>query len=263
MKEIEANKKAWGLLAKDHYHNFKKALEQEESLLTNLITTELGNINGKSIIHLQCNTGADTISLARMGATVTGVDLVPDNIHYARKLAEDFEITNVRFIECDIMELQEKHSEKYDIVFTSEGAIGWLPDLKKWGETVRHLLKDDGFFYINDGHPYFLTMDEEKLRENELAIKYPYFAKTPDVSETIGGYASNPKESENYFWMYTISDVINSLAKAGLVIEYMNEFDTLCWNNGGMEKIEKGTYQYPYFKGKFPFQFSIKATVRR
>ncbi|MCT8138115.1 class I SAM-dependent methyltransferase [Anaerobacillus sp. CMMVII] len=262
MKEIEANKKAWGLLSEDHYHNFRKLLSQEKSLLNNIITTELGDIQGKSIIHLQCNTGADTISLARLGATVTGVDLVPENIEYARKLAEEFGVSTVRFIESDIMELAEKHGERYDIVFTSEGVIGWLPDLDKWGATIKHLLKDDGFFYINDSHPYFMTMDEEKLKENQVSIKYPYFNKTPDVSTIIGGYASEPKEGENYFWMYTMSDIINSLAKAGLAIDFFHEFDTLCWNNGGMEEVERGVYQYPFFKGKFPFQFSLKATVR-
>ncbi|WNF38564.1 class I SAM-dependent methyltransferase [Bacillaceae bacterium IKA-2] len=262
MKEIETNKKAWGLIAEDHYKAFKKRLEKETSLINNVITKELGNISGKKIIHLQCNTGADTISLARMGATVTGVDLAPENIYYANKLAEDFNV-NATFIESDIMDLKSIHHEKYDIVFTSEGAIGWLPDLKKWGETVRHLLKDDGFVYVNDGHPYFMTLDEEKLRENQVTIKYPYFSKTPDQDNSIGGYASEPKEATSYFWMYTVSDIINALSEAGLVIEFFNEFDSLAWNNGGMEKIEKGLYQYPYFKGKFPFQFSVKATVRK
>lgn len=154
MKEIEANKKAWGLIAEDHYNAFKKRLETETSHLNNVITEELGDISGKKLIHIQCNTGADTISLARMGATVTGVDLAPENIYYARKLAEDFNV-DATFIESDIMQFKEVHHEKYDIVFTSEGAIGWLPDLKKWGETVRHLLKEDGFVYVNDGHPYF------------------------------------------------------------------------------------------------------------
>lgn len=261
MKEIEANKKAWSLIAEDHYHAFKEKLEKETSIINDVITKELGDITGKKLIHLQCNTGADTISLARMGATVTGVDLVPENIHYANKLAADFGI-DATFIESDIMKLKEIHNEKYDIVFTTEGAIGWLPDLKKWGDTVRHLLKDDGFVYVNDGHPFFMALDEEKIRENKVEIKYPYFDKRPDEDNSIGGYASEPKEATSYFWMYTISDIINALSDAGLSIEFFNEFDTLCWNNGGMELVEKGLYQYPYFKGKFPFQFSLKATVR-
>jgi len=263
MKEIEANKKAWNLLAEDHYHRFKAALQNEDSLINDIITKELGNISGKSLIHLQCNTGADTISLARIGATVTGVDLAPDNIYYARKLAIDFGITEAKFIESDIMLLETSHHEKYDIVFTSEGVIGWLPDLKKWARTIKSLLKDDGFFYMNEIHPYFLTLDEEKLSHHEVSIKYPYFIKKPDVSDTIGGYASDAKVAKNYFWMYTVSDIINALIEAGLIIEFFNEFDTLCYSLQGMDEIKKGLYQFPYFKDKFPFHFSLKATVRK
>jgi len=263
MKEIEANKEAWNLLAKDHYENYKKKLASENSLISSIITEELGDINGKKIIHLQCNTGADTISLARMGATVTGVDLAPDNIIYANQLAMDFNISNVNFIESDIMELKNIHHEKYDIVFTTEGSIGWMSDLNKWALTVRHLLKDDGFLYIYDAHPYFLALDEDELRNNNLIIKYPYFDNNPDVSTSIGGYASKPVEAISYFWMHSVSKIINTICNVGLSIEFFNEFDKLCWDNGGMEQVEKGEYQYPFFKDKLPFSFSLKASVRK
>lgn len=94
-------------------------------------------------MHLQCNTGADSICLAKLGAKVTGVDLVPENIVAAKKLAHELGIDKVDFFECDIMELKEKHHEKYDIVFTSEGALIWLPNKKKWAETIAQLLKKD------------------------------------------------------------------------------------------------------------------------
>lgn len=112
-----------------------------------------------------------------MATSAVGVDLVPDNILYAKKLAEDFNITNIEFIESDIMEFMENHNEKYDIVFVFEGAIGWLPDLKKWGKTIRHLLKDDGFFYTFDSHPFFLMMNTERLSNNNVEIQYPYFVR--------------------------------------------------------------------------------------
>jgi SAM-dependent methyltransferase len=262
MKEIEANKKAWGLLSKDQYERFKGELQNNDSSLGVIIEKELGNITGKTLIHLQCNTGADSIKLARKGAIVTGVDLVPENIFYAKKLAHDCHITNIEFIESDIMELQEKHTTKYDIVFTSEGAIGWLPDLRKWAQTIRKLLKDDGFFYILDSHPFFLMFDESQFKNNELCLKYPYFIKDPEYNDIIGGYASYPKKGENYFWMYTVSEIINSLIHAGLTIEYFNEYDCLYYNNGGMEKDNEEKWHYPFFDGKIPFEFSLKARVR-
>ena len=148
MKEIESNKHAWGQLSAEHYKTFKKRLSDGSHKLNKYILNELGDLEDKKIIHLQCNTGADTILLSKMGASAVGVDLVPDNIMYANKLADDFGITNISFIESDIMNFMEKHNEKYDVVFVSEGAIGWLPDLNKWAQTIRHLLTDDGFFYI-------------------------------------------------------------------------------------------------------------------
>lgn len=261
MKEIEANKKAWGKIAQEHYNTFKQRLTEKETLINSIIKGELGDITGKTLIHLQCNTGADTISLARMGAKVTGVDLATENIYYANKLAQDFGI-DANFIESDIMEFMESHNEKYDIVFVSEGAIGWLPDLKKWGQTVRHLLKDDGFFYIYDSHPFFMVFDDEVLDENKLELRYPYFSKEPSEEDAIGGYASDFKEATNYLWNYTVGDVINSLTRAGLIVEYFNEYDVLYWDCGNMDEIEDNLYRHRHFKNGLPFSFSLKATVR-
>lgn len=263
MKEIDANREAWSLLAEDHFEHYKKRLENEQILLNRIIREELGDISGKSLIHLQCNTGADTLSLARMGASVTGVDLVPENVRQATKLAAHLGIDSARFIESDIMQFMERHDEQYDIVFTSEGAIGWLPDLEQWGRTIRHLLKEDGFFYVMDSHPIGLLFDEAKLQEDILHIGYPYFKKTPDRDDQIGGYASPSQRADNYFWMYTVGDIINSLSKAGLCIEYFHEFDELFYDMGGMEKAESGFHIYPHFRGKMPFTFSLKATVRK
>ncbi len=263
MKEVESNKHAWSQVSRDHYFSFKKSLLDGRHQFNTYIKNELGDLSGKKVIHLQCNTGADTILLARMAESAVGVDLVPDNIHYAKKLAEDLNITNVQFIESDIMEFMEKHNEKYDVVFVSEGAIGWLPDLNKWAKTIRHLLKDDGFFYMFDSHPFFLMLNTEKLPKEVLEVQYPYFGKLPDVDDSIGGYASEPKHGvKAYFWMYTVSDLINSLTSAGLHIEYLNEFKENFFNAGGMEIVgENGLFNYDYNNDKFPMSVSIKATV--
>ena len=179
MKEIELNKHAWGQISREHYTYFKKALLEGRHKLNKHITNELDEhlLNGKKIIHLQCNTGADTILLAKMGASVVGVDLVLDNILYAQKLAEDLGVSNASFIESDIMELMGKHNEKYDVVFVSEGAIGWLPDIKQWGKTIKHLLNDDGFLYVFESHPFFMTLDWGQLSENIMKTECHTLAK--------------------------------------------------------------------------------------
>jgi SAM-dependent methyltransferase len=261
MKEIDANKAAWGLLSKDHYEHFKKLLQEGKYHLSAIIEKELGDICGKTIIHLQCNTGADTIALAQKGAVVTGVDLVPDNIYYAKKLSQELGIKNIDFIESDIMELKEKHDKKYDMVFTSEGALYWLTDFNKWAETIKHLLKENGILYVLDSHPFSLIFDEDKLKQNKLEIRYPYFTREAECNEYIGGYASETKQGTNYGWMHTISNIINPLAKAGLTIECFNEYDTLFYDMGGMETGDNGQYYFPFFDKKIPFTFTLKAKL--
>lgn len=263
MKEIESNKESWGVIAEDHYRAFKQALESGTHRLNLYIQEELGDITSKSVIHLQCNTGADTILLARKAAHVTGVDLVPENVRFAGKMARELGIGNVGFVESDIMTLAEIHREKYDVVFTSEGALGWLPDLKVWARTVRQLLKDDGFVYVFDSHPFALTFDEEKLLRREYDIRYPYFGEQPDAGDSIGGYASEVRHGvKTYFWMHTVSDIVNSLSEAGLHIEFFNEFPENFYDAGGMQPAGKaGLYRYGYNTDKFPMSFSLKATV--
>ena len=262
MNEVDSNKHAWGQISEGHYFHYKKLLLEGSHRLNAHIQSEIGDLTGKKIIHLQCNTGADTMLLAKMGASIVGVDFVPDNILYAKKLADDLGITNASFIESDIMTLMQNHNEKYDVVFVSEGAIGWLPDLKKWGKTIRHLLKDNGFFYIFDGHPFYLMFDESKLENSIMEVKYPYFSKEPDIDDSIGGYASAWSDGvQAYFWMYTISDIINSLTLAGLHIEYFNEFQEYMCDMGGMKNVGRGLWNYDFNDGKFPMQFSLKASV--
>ncbi|MCL2594002.1 MAG: class I SAM-dependent methyltransferase [Promicromonosporaceae bacterium] len=266
MHEIESNKHAWGQLSADHYRTFKAALAEGRHQLNRYIQAEVGDLTGKRVIHLQCNTGADTLLLAGMGAAhVTGVDLVPGNVVAARQLAEDFACPNVDFIESDIMTLMANHPElagQYDVVFVSEGAIGWLPDLALWGRTVRYLLSDGGYAYVFEGHPTFLMFDEGRLAHGEYNVKYPYFGREPDVDNSIGGYAGETKTGvQAYFWMNTLSEIINSLINAGLRIEFFNEFPENFYDSGGQERVDAVLWNFPFNDGRFPQSFSLKATA--
>jgi len=262
MNEILKNKEAWSKLSKDHYEHFKVQLKERDNLLNEIIIRELGDIRGKSLIHLQCNTGADTISLARLGLSkVVGVDLSDENVYYASKLKDDFNMKNISFIESDVLKLSDIHKEKYDIVFTSEGVLGWLPDLRQWAKVVRSLLKDDGYFYVYDSHPFFHVLDDELITKNQVELKYDYFNAPADKGFDIGGYACETKHSENYWWNHTFSDIVNALIHAGLKIEFLNEYESLFWNNGNMEEVTKGLFIYPKYKNKLPMSYSIKASV--
>jgi SAM-dependent methyltransferase len=257
---IEANKRAWATIAEDHYQTFYERLSRQESTLGPTVRRELGDVAGKKVIHLQCNTGADTLSLARLGAEVTGVDLVPENVHVARRLAADLGVTTARFIESNVLALAGSHHEKYDVVFTTEGVLCWLPDLSQWARTVRHLLADNGFLYLLDSHPFFMVWDEERLPE--LVVKYPYFQKNADEDEWIGGYASEAKQATNYSWMYTMGEIVTALSQAGLHIEWLHEFDWLFYQLSAGHQEEAGQWVFPEYRQKLPFTFSLKAVVR-
>ena len=126
------------------------------------------------------------------------------------------------------MELTGNHNGKYDVVFTSEGVLGWLPDLDIWAGTIRKLLNETGYLYVFDSHPFFLSFDESQLDKEIYEIKYPYFGKCPDEDDSIGGYASQVKHGvKSYYWMHTISDIINSLIKAGMHIEFFNDLQRI------------------------------------
>ncbi len=211
------------------------------------------------MLHLQCNTGADSILLAQKGAIVTAVDLVPDNIHYARKLAKELDIDEIEFIVSDVLELMNIHKEKYDIIITFDGVIGWLPDLNKWGKIISNYLKDDGYFYLHDAHPFIMVFDEGGLPKGNLTVKYPYFDKDADLDTHIGGYASEAKQADNYYWGHSISTIINGLISGNLYITYFNEYDRCVKGMGGSILDKDGLAFYPDFEQKLPLVLSIKA----
>ncbi|GGM26444.1 methyltransferase [Paraliobacillus quinghaiensis] len=257
--KIETNKIAWGKIAQQHYEHFKMRLVKEDYKLNPIVEEELGDIAGKKILHLQCNTGADTILLAQKGAIVTGVDLVPENICYAKKLAKDFEVNNVNFVESDVLKLMEVHEGEYDIVMTTDGVLGWLPDLNKWGKVVAHFLKEEGFFYLHDGHPFMMIFDEDALSQGDLIPTYPYFDLTADIDGFIGGYASEAKEAENYFWGHQLSTIINGLLSGNLYVSYIKEYDRCAPGMSGSAVDEHGMSYYPELDGKIPLVLSLKA----
>lgn len=151
----------------------------------------------------------------------------------------------------------------YDMVFVSEGALCWLPDLAVWGRAVRSLLRCGGAVYVFDTHPFYLMFDETRVAEQQYEIRYPYFNKAPEREDSIGGYAAPRRGgAELYSWMYTVGEVVNALVAAGLRIEYWHEFPELYYNGGGMDKVgDTGLYAYPFNKDKFPMSFSLRATL--
>src|SRR5690606_35827712 len=159
---LQINKDSWNRRTAHHveseFYDLKGFLSGNTSL--NSIELELlGDIQGKSILHLQCHFGQDTISLSRLGAHVVGVDLSDKAIESAKQIAKETQ-SNTRFICCDIYDLPNHLDEKFDIVFTSYGVIGWLPDLGKWAEIISNYLKPNGQFVFVEFHPVVWMFDD-------------------------------------------------------------------------------------------------------
>lgn len=225
----KANQNLWEEYTEIHKTSEMYAVEvfkQGGGKLHDLELKELGSeVAGKTMLHLQCHFGQDSLMWAREGAEVTGVDFSHKAIALAQELNEELDL-NCTFIQSNVLELIGKIDQQFDIVYTSYGVLTWLSDLKKWGEVVNHYLKPGGIFYIAEFHPASMMLNNEI---DEMALAYPYFSgDAPLKFDTDGSYAdptAKIKQPVQYEWPYTMGDVINNLTRHGLHIEYLHEFD--------------------------------------
>ncbi|MEO5947074.1 MAG: class I SAM-dependent methyltransferase [Chitinophagaceae bacterium] len=258
-KYFEANRDLWNKRTAIHKEssfynlaNFKIG----ENVLISIELSELGEVKGKTMLHLQCHFGMDSLSWARMGAEVTGVDLSDEAIGEAKKLNDELGL-NATFICSNVYDLKEHLDKKFDIVFTSYGTIGWLPDLDKWAEIISHYLKPGGIFYIADFHPVVWMFDDEFTH-----IKYSYENKEVIETESQGTYTDRNADIElkEYGWNHSISETLNALIKQGLEIRHFNEFmysPYPCFNN--TIEFEEGKWHIKGLEGKIPMVYSIMA----
>lgn len=232
------------------------------STLKTVEIEELGDISGKTLLHLQCHFGMDTISFARLGATVTGVDFSDKAITLAQSLSARLDIP-ARFICCNVYDLPGKLSGRFDIVHTSYGVLCWLPDLSAWAKVIAHFLKPGGFFHIAESHPFLQVFPNENTT-SDLQVRYSYFpSPEPTRWEPEGCYAD--KEAQvthpSYEWTHSLAEIINALIGAGLRIDFLHEFPFLCWDNFPfMQKCSDGLWRLPGDHDTIPLTFSLKAT---
>ncbi len=227
---LDLNRKLWDnkvpLHVKSDFYRLEQFL-QGESSLTKIETDGLASeVSGKKLLHLQCHFGMDTLSWGRLGAQVTGVDFSPKAIRQARKLARETG-QKARFVESDIYSLKENLAGKFDIVFTSFGTIGWLPDLEKWADVIQHFLKKGGVFYIADFHPWLYLFDYES---GDLI--YDWFNTEPIVEQVAGTYADRYADLKDVEvgWNHSFEEILGALLGAGLRLEKMREFDCSPFN---------------------------------
>ena len=256
---IEINRQSWNnrteIHLKSEFYDLDNFLKGKCSL-NDIELNLLGDIEGKTILHLQCHFGQDTISLGRLGANVTGIDLSDKAIESAKQIAKDTN-SNAKFICCDIYDLPNHLDEKFDIVFTSYGTIGWLPDLDKWAKIISKFLKPNGQFVFVEFHPVVWMFDD-----NFENIKYNYFNSGAIIESESGTYADKTAEiTQDYvMWNHSLSEVINNLIKNGLEITTFEEFDYSPYNcfNKTIE-FEPKKYRISHLDNKIPMVYALVA----
>jgi SAM-dependent methyltransferase len=260
-KAFDTNRETWNKkvaihAASDFYD--MEAFKAGKSSLNSYELNALGDVSGRSLLHLQCHFGQDTLSWARLGAQCTGVDISEEGIKLAKSLNKELGL-DAQFVCCNVLDTSKHISETFDIVFTSYGTIGWLPDLKPWAQMISEKLKPGSTFYMVDFHP-IAWMFDHTVSPPEL--KYGYHQKEAIYEEYEGTYAEDgvtKMTSKEYGWNHPLSEVVNSLVNAGLSIEYLNEYDAspydvfpdLVKNKDGMSELKEKLY---------PLLFEVKAS---
>ena len=256
---LDINKIAWN--NKTDVHKTSDFYDMESfmagrSTLNDIELELLEDVTGKSILHLQCHFGQDSLSLQRMGAQVTGVDLSPKSIELAEQNCKILNLES-KFICSDVYSLREKHHELHDIVFTSYGTIIWLPDLDKWAKVIYDSLKPGGKLVFADFHPLVWMYDDDLDK-----VIFSYFNTGAIVEQEEGTYADKKADLKDNMvtWNHSMSETISALIGAGLSIEHMNEYNYAPYNFiAATEEFEKGKYRAPTMGDKFPLVYSIVA----
>ena len=255
INQILWNKKTLVHLDSEFYDN--DGFLKGKSSLNEIEVGLLGNIKGKKILHLQCHFGQDTLSLARLGALVTGVDLSNKAIEVAKEMAHQLNLDNqAKFICCDVLKLDQHLEEQFDIVFSSYGTIAWLPKLDKWGAIIANFLRTGGQFIFAEFHPVLWMLDDDFKK-----LTYPYFNTKTFYEEYSTSYTDGKGHEPvmGYSWNHPISEVIQVLIDHQLYINRFQEYPYSPYNCfPNTVKSEVG-FQIAGFEGKLPMVYALVA----
>ncbi|WP_405586569.1 class I SAM-dependent methyltransferase [Streptomyces sp. NBC_01092] len=224
---------------------------------------EVGDVTGRSLLHLQCHMGLDTLSWARHGAArVVGLDFSAPAVDAARALAADLGLGPDRaaFVASDVYDAADAVPDpSYDIVYTGGGALCWLPDLTRWAETAASLVAPGGFLYLAEFHPLTEVLDDE----TGSRVVRDYFDRDAQVYDIPGTYASDSTDTVNnrsVEWQHPIGEVVTALAATGLRIEFLHEHDVSLFRRFETFEERDGYHRFPAGQPRIPLMYSLKAS---
>lgn len=223
---------------------------------------EMGDVRGQTLLHLQCHIGTDTLSWARLGARVTGIDFSQPAIDAASALSERSGLAG-RFVLAELYDAPSVLNEQFDIVYTGIGALNWLPDIRRWAKVVAQSVKPGGVFYMHEFHPILATVDDER-EDDELRIVRHYFEqKQPLRWDTTDDYADDAARIENsvtYEWNHAIGETVTALIEAGLTLEFLHEqTDTPISMLRSCRRRGDGWWRLADAPERLPMMYSLRA----
>ncbi|MGI8586436.1 MAG: class I SAM-dependent methyltransferase [Chloroflexia bacterium] len=259
---IASNKQLWDhwtrLHEKSEFYDLPGFKAGRDSLNPTEVA-EVGDVAGKSLLHLQCHFGMDTLSWARRGAKVTGADLSTVAIQLARSLSAELGI-EASFVAANLYDLPAALQGQFDIIYTGGGALWWLPDMARWGEVIAHFLKPGGIFYVRDQHPAAMAFEEVDGRLEPL---YSYWERTEPLKfDTHGSYAAPDADHSfvEYGWIHSLGEIVNALTTQGLHIEFLHEWPHNFFQMfSSMERDEQRRWWLPDHGTSIPMSFSLRA----
>jgi SAM-dependent methyltransferase len=224
----------------------------------------LGDVRGLRGVHLQCHIGTDTVSLSRLGATMTGLDFSAPALAAARRLAAAT-ADHTDFVQGDVHEAVELlGAQAFDLVFTGVGALCWLPDVARWAGVVADLLRPGGRLFIREGHPVLWTLDDSR-EDDLLVLRYPYVERPePDAFEEDGTYVRTDvtfTQTLSYSWNHGLGEIVTALLSRGLRLTMLVEHDSVPWEAlpGRMDALGGGEWRLTDRPWRVPHSYTLQA----
>jgi len=269
----ELNRASWDERAPAHAASRDYAVDQfasDPGHLSEVVRFDLpllGDIGGLRCVHLQCHIGTDTVSLARLGADMTGLDFSPASLAQARRIAR-LAGADVRFVEAAVYDAPGALGpEPFDLVYTGIGALCWLPDIARWARVVAGLLRPGGRLFIREGHPVLWALDDPRP-DGLLAVEYPYFEREEAMVFDEGGtYVDTDAvftHNRTHEWNHGLGEIVTALMAGGMDLTGLVEHDSVPWDAlpGQMERIGGGEWRLADRPWRLPHTYTLQA-VRR